>query len=151
MLNLRFGATDKTIYNVSSFFDARVKNEWLNDQFVKDMVKDVDNSDIVKDRYIESKVLGAISPRELSTGVKGLILMEYMPENEYYGTACGDNCAGWILKIAERKDIFLAFNHLMRFPQPFRIKGVNSGKILTCMMDLIREENDWVMSLNLPR
>ncbi len=40
------------------------------------MIKDVDKSTVIAPRIIESPVLGAITPRELSGGVKTLILID---------------------------------------------------------------------------
>ena len=90
MLNLRFGATDDTIEDVSDLFDVELENQWLDDPMVREMIKDVDKSDVIVGRAVESPVLGMISPKELSGGVKALILMLFQPEYEYYGTACGD-------------------------------------------------------------
>ena len=151
MLHLKWGESEKTLRGLNGIFNSLVKNEWLNDPFVKQMVKAIDNSTIVKDRYIESPILGAISPRELSRGVKGCTLMKYHPEFEYSGDAFGDNCARWILTISECQDVLVAFEHLMVFPQPFEIKVVNSGAVITTMRELIVEESKWVQTLNLPR
>ena len=44
------------------------------------MLKDMDQSEIIGPRVIDSPVLGGISPRELSGGVKTLIAMYKMPD-----------------------------------------------------------------------
>ena len=43
--------------------------------FVKDMIQDVDHCTVISSHVIDSPILGAIMPRELSGGVKVLILM----------------------------------------------------------------------------
>ncbi len=64
------------------------------------MILDVDRSTVLEPRLIDSPVLGAISPRELSGGVKTLILMAKDDTGKVFNTsACGDNCARWILEM----------------------------------------------------
>ena len=140
MLNFRWGHTKETVRNFHVLFDDYVQNEWLNHPFVKEMVKAIDKTDIIKDRYIESPIFGAISPRELSGGVKGIILMMFEPEREYYGEQFGNNCAEWILKVADMHDINMGFRHFMEFPEPFKLRIVNDGSIITNNFDLIRNK-----------
>lgn len=53
---------------------------------------------------IESPVLGPISPKDLSGGVKTLMLMAFADQEKVFNaSACGDNCAKWILKIDKKK------------------------------------------------
>ena len=40
---------------------------------------------------------------------------------------CGDNCAKWILKIAEKKDITIYLGYMMKFEGDFDIKILNTG------------------------
>jgi hypothetical protein len=69
------------------------------------MIKDVDKSEVVGPHLIQSPVLGPISPRELSGGVKTLLLLAFDNSGKIFNaTACGDNCAKWILEIAQNKD-----------------------------------------------
>ena len=74
MLSIRWGTTEDTIELVDSVFDNNYEDEWLNDPVVKEMVLDVDKSEILSPHCIESPVLGQIPPSELSGGVKALIL-----------------------------------------------------------------------------
>ena len=48
----------------------------------------------------------------------------------YNMSNCGDNCAKWILKIAEKKDLTVYLQHIMRFEGEFKIKIMNTGKIV---------------------
>ena len=54
---------------------------------------------------IDSPFLGPIPPERLSGGVKTLILMQNDPDHIFNASASGNNCAQWILKLAEQKDI----------------------------------------------
>lgn len=61
------------IKDAPGYFDNVYEDEWLEDPFVKEMIRDVDNSSVISAHIIESPVLGAITPKELSGGVKVLI------------------------------------------------------------------------------
>ena len=58
-----------------SYFDNVYEDEWIEDPFVREMIQDVDSSAVLNAHIIESPVLGPITPKELSGGVKVLILM----------------------------------------------------------------------------
>ena len=80
------------------------------------MIKDVDKSDVVGSRVIDSPVLGSISVRDISGGVKTLILMMFDESGKIFNaSACGDNCAKWIYEISKNKDLTINLHHIMDF------------------------------------
>jgi hypothetical protein len=113
-----------------AYFDNVYEDEWIEDEFVKEMIQDVDHSTVISAHIIESPVLGAITPKELSGGVKVLILMLKDDSFIYNMSNCGNNCAKWILKIAEQKDLTVYLQHILRFEGEFEIKIMNTGKIV---------------------
>ena len=113
-----------------AYFDNVYEDEWIEDEFVKEMILNVDHSSVISAHIIESPILGAITPKELSGGVKVLILMLKDDSFIYNMSNCGDNCAKWILKIAEKKDLIVYLQHIMRFEGEFEIKIMNTGKIV---------------------
>ena len=126
MLNIIFGPRPERIVNSPArTFDHYFERDWFLDQLVRDMILDVDRSEVLRGTDIESQVLGPISYRELSGGVKGLILMLYCPTFYFVSTSFGDNCCKWIMKIAERQDIYLYYKHMMDFADPFSARVVN--------------------------
>lgn len=74
MLSIYFGQMEEAIYFPPVYFDNQYEDEWITDEFSVKMIKDVDLSDVVGARLIQSPVLGPISTKELSGGVKTLIL-----------------------------------------------------------------------------
>lgn len=70
LLNIIFGTTDETIIPVSTVFNNNYEEEWLDDPFVKDMISDIDKSEVISPYCIASPVLGQIPPTKLSGGVK---------------------------------------------------------------------------------
>ena len=139
MLNIRLGMTEKTNFSMSGTFDWSFENHWLHDELVRAAIKDIDKSEVIGDRVIDSPVLGTISHRELSGGVKTVILTLFQPEDEYNGSGCGDNCNKWFLEVAKRHDIHLAYGHMTKYPEPFEIRIVNSGKIVTTDNEFLEE------------
>lgn len=142
MLHIRFGTTEDTIVAVESTFDFGYEEEWLEDELVKEMILDVDKSQVISPHCIESPVLGQIAPSELSGGVKALILM-LKTDEEIWATACGDNCAKWITKIAEIKDLTISLEHYMRFEPDnhFSFIDADTGKLCTDYFDEIIEHH----------
>ena len=113
-----------------SYFDNVYEDEWIEDPFVKEMIQDVDSSTVISAHIIESPILGPITPKELSGGVKVLILMLKDDSFVYNLTNCGNNCAKWVLKIAEQKDLTVYLQYMISFEGEFEIQIMNTGKIV---------------------
>ena len=114
------------------------EDEWITDDFSKAMIKDIDKSSVIGPRIIDSPVLGGITPRELSGGVKTLILIYEVPDRIFNASTCGDNCAKWILKMGEEKDITINLRHLMDFGDgDFEINILNTNQIVHNMRELV--------------
>lgn len=130
MLKIWYYAGIDYMIDAQSYFDNVYEDEWLEDSFVKEMIQDVDHSTVISAHIIDSPILGAITPKELSGGVKVLILMLKDDSFVYNASNCGDNCAKWILKIAEQKDLIVYLRHIMHFKGEFEIEIMNTGKIV---------------------
>lgn len=138
MLSIFFGDMPEAIFNPAVYFKNTYTDEWITDELSKRMIKDVDKSEVIGPRIIDSPVLGGITPRELSGGVKTLIAIYKVPEKIFNASACGDNCAKWILKISEMQDITINLRHLMDFgDETFEAKILNTGQMVYCMDELL--------------
>ena len=119
MLSIYLGDCENEIYNPPLYFINQYEDFWLESELAKKMIKDVDKSEVVGPHLIQSPVLGPISPRELSGGVKTLLLLAF------------DNCAKWILEIAENKDLTISLHHSMNFGDgEYAIKILNNGVVV---------------------
>ena len=106
--------------------------------YKKEMILDVDKSIVLGNAVIDSPVLGKISPTALSGGVKTLILIKNEPDKIFNASTCGDNCAKWILKIAENRDVTINLRHLMNFGKgPFEIRILNTNQIVHDRKELV--------------
>lgn len=118
MLYLYLGIIDREkefgddYYPISGkYFDAVYEQEWFDDEVVRAMIKWVDKSEVIEGEAIRSPVLGIISPLQLSTGVKTLILLWKIDGFITSGERLGDNCWHWLFAMANEKDIRLPLDH----------------------------------------
>ncbi len=138
MLSVFYGDMPEAIYDPVIYFKNTYTDEWITDELSKEMIRDVDRSIVIGPRVIDSPVLGGISPRELSGGVKTLMNIYKVPEKIFNASACGDNCAKWILKIGEMQDVTINLRHLMDFgEEEFVIKILNTDQIVHNMRELL--------------
>ncbi|RHP31192.1 DUF4869 domain-containing protein [Lachnotalea sp. AF33-28] len=143
MLHIFYGEMSDVIYNTSIYFKNTYEDEWITDPFTKEMILDIDKSSVLEGSVIDSPVMGKIPPTSLSGGVKTLILMKYEPDKIWNASACGDNCAKWILKIAEEKELTINLRHIMDFGSgEFTIHILNTDQIVHNMKELI-----WIAGL----
>ena len=138
MLNIYYGDMEEAIYNTAIYFKNMYEESWITASLSREMIQDVDQSVVIDSGVIESPVMGKIPPVNLSGGVKTLILISNMPEKIFNASTCGDNCAKWILKIAEAQDVTINLRHLMDFGKDdFSIRILNTGQIVHNMKELI--------------
>lgn len=150
MLNIWYcGGNVEVLTDAPRYFDNVWEDEWLEDPLVKQMIKDVDNSEVISPHLIESPVLGPIGPKDISGGVKVLILLLKDTSFIYNISNCGDNCAKWIIEIAkiyekeQNSDLTVFLEHIMDFgtcqPLDIDFKIMNSNKIVKNTVDYVDE------------
>lgn len=138
MLSIFYGDMPDAVYNPVIYFKNTYTDDWIMDDLSREMIRDVDRSVVIGPRVIDSPVLGGISPVELSGGVKTLIAMYKVPEKIFNASACGDNCARWILEIGRRQDLTINLRHLMDFGgEEFFVKILNTDQIVHNMDELL--------------
>ena len=100
---------------------------------------------MIDEKTIASPIFGNMSPKKLSGGTKTLLLIDNDSKNVFNASTCGDNCAKWILKIAQDRKVVINLRHLMDFGKgEFKIKVLNTGKIVYNMSELVLEAGDFV-------
>lgn len=145
MLNIYFGEMPEAIYNTNIYFNNTYKDKWITNPLTKDIIKAVDNSDVIDERTILSPIFGNMGPKKLSGGVKTLLLIAFDKKKIFNASTCGDNCAEWILKIAEERKVTINLHHLMDFgSKPFKAKILNTNKIVKNMAELVFEAGEFV-------
>ncbi len=134
------------VSRVSNFFDNDFEPEWFQDEFVRRILKEIDNSVVAGEGLgvnIYNETLGNIPPQNLSSGCKALILLyEYGEDIKINGDRLGDNCIGLLLEIAETKDITISLGHIPPFPEKFHAVIVNNGKRISKRKEFTSEYID---------
>ena len=145
MLNIFYGDMKEAVYNTAAYFKYDYEDDWITDPFVKEMIQDVDQSTVLDSGVIDSPVLGKIPPIGLSGGVKTLILVKFDKDKIFNASTCVDNCAKWLLKIAESEDRTINLHHLMRFgSEPFTVRVLNTDQIVHSTEELVSMAGEFV-------
>ena len=145
MLKIYFGEMENVLHNVETYFNNQYKYAWLEDEFVKAVIEDVDKSIVQSPECILSPVLRQIPPIRLSGGTKAVILMKYVPERIINASNCGNNCAKWILKLGRENDLTINLHHIMEFEEEnFEIEILNNRSIVHNMGELVDAAIDYL-------
>lgn len=105
----------------------------------------MDQSTVLDSGVIDSPVLGKIPPIGLSGGVKTLILVKFDKDKVFNVSTCGDNCAKWLLRIAESEDRTVNLLHLMDFgKESFAVRVLNTDQIVHSMEELVSIAGEFV-------
>lgn len=140
MLSIYYGEMPEAIFDTATYFRNVYKPSWITSSLSVEMIQDVDKSKVISGSVIDSPYLGMITPEQLSGGVKTLILIDKDRNHIFNASTCGDNCAKWILKMAEKRKVVINLRHLMDFGKgPFNIFVMNSGKKVHTSLELLNE------------
>lgn len=114
------------LLSAQGYFDFQYESEWLDDSFVKEMVFDVDKTEVISALQCVSPVFGPMACTELSGGVKGLILIEKDTDGyrNFRSTIWGANCVKWIAKLSFQADFGIYLCHPLEF-----ISGAEKGSL----------------------
>ena len=129
----------KYVYNTSMYFDNTYLDNWLTDDLSVKMIKSVDKAVVLSPNAVDSKALGVIPVTKISGGLKTLLLLRHDDTKIFNASTCGDNCAKWILKIAEKKDLTVYLQHIMHFEGEFKIQIMNTGKVVCNPAEYVKE------------
>ena len=146
MLSIYLGDMSEAIYHPPTYFDNTYEDEWITKPLSVEMIKDVDKSEVIGAHLIESPILGPISPKELSGGVKTLMLMAFdESERVFNASVCGDNCSKWILQIGKSKHLTINLRHIMNFGRgEFEIKILNTGQVVHNRKEFVEIAGEYV-------
>ena len=146
MLRVYLGNMEQAIYHPPTYFDNQYEDEWITDNLSVEMIKDVDKSEVISSHLIDSPILGPMSVKDISGGVKTLILMAFDSSDKVFNASvCGDNCAKWILRIAKNRDLTINLRHIMDFGKDeFELEILNTGDTVRNMDQFVRVAGEYV-------
>lgn len=130
MLTIRMEQPPRGYEANKQHFDMVYKDEWFDDPLVKQIIKDIDGSDVISSLSMNNPTFGIHTYRELSSGAVILILLLKEETNDFplYLTKCGDNCTPWICRISKMVDKEVYLRHLMRFEDNADVSGIRIAK-----------------------
>lgn len=123
------------IIDPNSFFNLHRGSGWMGREGVKEIVKEIDGLDVISGEALMDRRGVILSPDVLSSGCKSLILLYIKPDCNVYATRCGDNCAKFILDLAEKKDVVITLHHPMLFPRSFEGVFLDNGREIHTLSD----------------
>ena len=137
------------MYGIESVFKASKKKEWFRDDFVKKIISDIDNADVILDFSIYSRMYETgYSVDSLSAGAMSLIMAYEKPELNIV-LRMGDNCTDLLEQIVSKydkqgKDITIICNymHMFNFRYIDKIKYVNWGITCKSRADIVNKVMD---------
>lgn len=112
--------SDKVWSSFAEDFDILYLDVWFSDPLVIEIVRDIDNCEVISSQLITSPILGSMSPTFLSSGCKFLIMClhyeDIIDPDEcvvFDGDRFGDNCIPWLFKIVSNKDVNIWTNRVL--------------------------------------
>ena len=75
MLQIMYGNMPDAIYNTSVYFNNTYLDSWITDPFAKEIIKKIDNAQVLGPQAVDSKALGVIPVTQISGGTKTLLLI----------------------------------------------------------------------------
>ena len=138
MLSIYFGDMPEAISHTAIYFNFTYDEDWLLDDFAREVIKKVDKSEVIDRGAVLSPVFGIIPPERLSGGTKTLLLIKNCPDQVFNASTCGDNCARFILKLARKQDITINLRHIMNFGKTrFQARVLNDDIVVTGMEEYL--------------
>lgn len=137
MLNIVFGRNncpDKNyVLDTRVYFKRNKEPWWFEDDFVKEFLKAIDDSEVLFEEALKDFRGHGISTEMMSTGCKTLCDIYYDRDDKwFYGSAMGDNCIPFLMRIAKSRDVNIFLEHYMDFPEEYLTSGlvVMNGVVL---------------------
>lgn len=140
MLILHFGRVKNEKKSGDGWFENALGTEYLETDFSKKVIQEIDKSNVYDKNLIISPILGGIPPERISGGSKVLICLKYTSW-VFSINSIGENCYSILSEIAEEKDIFMTCDRGMTlYNKGFhgKVKIDNLGIVVDNDKDLIR-------------
>lgn len=139
MIKVFFGMNWEANNCPDDYFKYKWKEVWFEDEMVKQMVKDIDNTEVLSPHCMLSPVFGQIPPERLSGGVKTLIMLLKDDTFNPDLVVLGEDCSKWLAKIGEIKDITVSMGGYDLFidePDDYPVNAL-------CLNDGSKINNAW--------
>ncbi|MDO5408015.1 MAG: DUF4869 domain-containing protein [Eubacteriales bacterium] len=138
MLYVLFGcikskdAPREYVAHIDDWFDTFFEEEWMTDGWAKRVIKELDKSDLLYPKIIESPFLGTISYEDISGGAKQLIMAKAVSGVVYNGNNFGDNCWPLLLELSRERDVMidLFYHPIFNWVDDIPVTIINDGSVV---------------------
>lgn len=114
MLITWFGFIPKELktyeWDPESYFNTFAEESWFNDEWTKNVIRVIDDSECFGMYNIKSKILGGINYQQISAGSKLLIAAKF-GKAIFNGNRMGDNCHPLMIELAKEQDIYISLTY----------------------------------------
>lgn len=95
----------------------RFEDDWLVDDYTKQIVKELDNSEVLGNKAIQSPVLDIIPPDWLSATCKNIIMMSKGTDMTFTSSFLSNTASKYLQEISSKHDIHLYMNHMFKYTE----------------------------------
>lgn len=118
MLRIDYGCPDTCIWNSDLYFEEEFEMQWLQNPLNLRILREIDHAVPCAFGMQDIDDEELIFPiTDISSGSKGLMLLNMTDNVEIWGTLFGDNCSDILLEIAKGKEIDLYLSHVLHFKE----------------------------------
>lgn len=105
ILNLTVDVCDKYpdeyVGPIAARFRQQRKPEWFDNEYVRKVIREIDNAEVIRQESLIDRRGKGISPLELSSTTKCVLLMYFHPEYYYLNSMFGKNAWPYICDIVD--------------------------------------------------
>lgn len=142
---------DNFIVKPSVVFDTFYDRSWLENEWAKRVVSDIDNVPMVRDSVFESIVYAGLSPQYLCNGTKNLFLCRYIDNQFNHFSKMGENCYKYLFEIAKMKDVYMIATAFV-FPTDSdmcgqQVRFINHNRVVNTAEDFADEIDELALEI----
>lgn len=138
MLKIKFNVPDnETFGHPNRRFPFRYEDSWFDDPIVRQIVKDIENGEVISANAIKVEPYGVINCTQLSSTCRNLILAYELDDVLINATYCGDSAGAWLMRLGDMKDVSISLNYPLDFPEGIRALILNDNSKVTCRRDYL--------------
>ena len=138
-----YNELETPVHNATIQFDHSLDLKYRLTDFSKQVVKTIDDSTVLNEYTVDSKIMKTIPYESISSGAKGIICMKYT-DYCYRLLSVGENCFDYIAQIGKEKDLHLVtfsvqsfYRYIKEENKDVKIKIINTGDIINNDLDLL--------------
>ena len=120
----------------------RFKDSWLDVEYVKRIIMELDNSEVLGNGAVKNSELGVIPPSWLSATCKNTIMMAMGEPMVFASGFFADEAAPYIEEISSNQDVYMYMNHMFDFTQTQVATLIDESNLVVTGIDEI--QNRWV-------